>query len=68
MALNGPGVTLRKATDEGEDVADFQNNRLQEGWKEWPNEAGVSVNPECYLSRLHSFSLKGLRSTVALLH
>lgn len=43
MALNGPGITLRKATNEGEDVADFQNNRLQESWKEWPNEAGVSV-------------------------
>ncbi|OAA65049.1 Carotenoid oxygenase [Cordyceps fumosorosea ARSEF 2679] len=40
MALNAPGIILRRATDEGEDVADFHNNRLQEGWKEWPNEAG----------------------------
>ncbi|TQW00099.1 carotenoid oxygenase 2 [Cordyceps javanica] len=40
MALSGPGITLRQATDEGEDVADFQRSRLQEGWKEWPNEAG----------------------------
>ncbi|OAA49088.1 Carotenoid oxygenase [Beauveria brongniartii RCEF 3172] len=40
MALNDPGVILRKAADEGEDVADIQNYRLQESWKEWPNESG----------------------------
>ncbi len=53
MALNGPGLALRRATDEGEDVADFRNNRLQEGWKEWPNEAGVSISPVFDFPRLH---------------
>ena len=42
MAINIPGTAHRTMGDQLADMEQVQQNILDESWKDWPNEAGVS--------------------------
>ena len=56
MALNEAGILRRTREDEVEDSSQVTQNILDESWKDWPNEAGVSPS-SCSTNNPHLLNI-----------